>query len=80
MADQPARAKDHDPGSRILDHARAHARRREPLSAARRGRNLTAAIPAMASISRCLHHCNLCVRACREVQVNDVNGMAGASP
>jgi formate dehydrogenase major subunit len=33
--------------------------------------------PAMrVSLDACIH-CNLCVRACREVQVNDVIGMAG---
>ena len=33
--------------------------------------------PAMAvHLDACIH-CNLCVRACREVQVNDVIGMAG---
>ena len=33
--------------------------------------------PAMAvNLDACIH-CNLCVRACREVQVNDVIGMAG---
>src|SRR5207237_2902750 len=33
--------------------------------------------PAMAvQLDACIH-CNLCVRACREVQVNDVIGMAG---
>jgi formate dehydrogenase major subunit len=29
------------------------------------------------NLDACIH-CNLCVRACREVQVNDVIGMAGA--
>ncbi len=34
--------------------------------------------PAMAvNLQECIH-CNLCVRACREVQVNDVIGMAGS--
>ncbi|VAV92792.1 Tungsten-containing formate dehydrogenase alpha subunit [hydrothermal vent metagenome] len=34
--------------------------------------------PAMAvNLDACIH-CNLCVRACREVQVNDVIGMAGS--
>ena len=28
------------------------------------------------NLDACIH-CNLCVRACREVQVNDVIGMAG---
>ena len=35
--------------------------------------------PAMAvNLDACIH-CNLCVRACREVQVNDVIGMAARS-
>ena len=40
-------------------------------------RRPTAAISAMAvNLDACIQ-CNLCVRACREVQVNDVIGMAG---
>ena len=40
-------------------------------------RRPTAATPAMAvNLDACIQ-CNLCVRACREVQVNDVIGMAG---
>ncbi len=36
--------------------------------------------PAMAvNLDACIH-CNLCVRACREVQVNDVIGMAFRGP
>ncbi len=31
------------------------------------------------NLDACIH-CNLCVRACREVQVNDVIGMAGPRP
>jgi len=51
MADQPARAKTHDPRFRILDHGGAHARRRRAAFRARRGRNLTAAIQPWRSIS-----------------------------
>ena len=40
-------------------------------------RRPTAAIVGMAvNLDACIQ-CNLCVRACREVQVNDVIGMAG---
>ena len=44
--------------------------------APRPGPGRTSAIPAMAvQLDACIQ-CNLCVRACREVQVNDVIGMA----
>ena len=43
----------------------------------RRAAGLDISHPAMAvNLDACIH-CNLCVRACREVQVNDVIGMAG---
>jgi len=75
MADQPERAKAHDPGSRLwqtadeLDIASSRfPKRSTPLA--------DASHPAMAvNLDACIH-CNLCVRACREVQVNDVIGMA----
>ncbi len=76
LADQPERSVAHDPESelwKIVD--------RQKLT---KGRFPTDARPepdrshpAMAvNLDACIH-CNLCVRACREVQVNDVIGMAG---
>jgi formate dehydrogenase major subunit len=76
MADQPRRDAAHDPSSRFWRWAewvgvagsRFHGRTapRPDLSH-----------PAMrVNLDACIH-CNLCVRACREVQVNDVIGMAG---
>ena len=76
VADQPQRADAHDPGSRLWDWAqrmeveasRFPARDQPPADWSH---------PAMAvQLDACIQ-CNLCVRACREVQVNDVIGMAG---
>ena len=78
-ADQPTGAAAHDAGSpyrrwadrvgvsgsRLPPHGDAHAPPRD------------LSHPAMAvNLDACIH-CNLCVRACRDVQVNDVIGMAG---
>jgi formate dehydrogenase major subunit len=76
MADQPARAKTHDPGSEFWTMAE-----RTQVDASRFPRAARPqpdrSHPAMAvNLDACIH-CNLCVRACREVQVNDVIGMAG---
>ncbi len=76
LADQPERETAHDPQSKFWNWADkmgigasqfpAHGR-----IAADRSH------PAMAvNLDACIQ-CNLCVRACREVQVNDVIGMAG---
>jgi formate dehydrogenase major subunit len=76
VGDQPDRAAAHDPDSRLWQWADAL-----ELSESRfPQRNAPApdrSHPAMAvQLDACIH-CNLCVRACREVQVNDVIGMAG---
>jgi formate dehydrogenase major subunit len=77
VSDQPARETSHDPASKFWNWAgkmgvevgRFPERARQP--AADRSH------PAMAvNLDACIQ-CNLCVRACREVQVNDVIGMAG---
>ena len=75
LADQPARQRAHDPDSlfwRWSDDIGLVASRFP-------GRDTPApdtSHPAMAvNLDACIH-CNLCVRACREVQVNDVIGMA----
>src|SRR5579885_2314476 len=77
LADQPARAKAHDPNSRFWawadrlgqDSSRFAPRASEPA-------------PDKSHVAMAVHldaciECTLCVRACREVQVNDVIGMAG---
>jgi formate dehydrogenase major subunit len=76
ISDQPERATAHDPASKFWASADRmgiavsrfpHDRRPAP----------DRSHPAMAvNLDACIH-CNLCVRACREVQVNDVIGMAG---
>ncbi|MGA8226954.1 MAG: 2Fe-2S iron-sulfur cluster-binding protein, partial [Xanthobacteraceae bacterium] len=76
VADQPARAATHDPGSEFWAMAA-----RTQVDASRFPRAARPqpdrSHPAMAvNLDACIH-CNLCVRACREVQVNDVIGMAG---
>ena len=75
MADQPAREQAHDPNSRFWDWAdrMGVAGSRFP---ARDGVAPDSSHSAIAvNLDACIH-CNLCVRACREVQVNDVIGMA----
>ncbi|MCZ6509981.1 MAG: 2Fe-2S iron-sulfur cluster-binding protein, partial [Alphaproteobacteria bacterium] len=76
LADQPARDTAHDPQSKFwqwsdrmgISASRLPARETPPADSSH---------PAMAvNLDACIH-CNLCVRACREVQVNDVIGMAG---
>ncbi len=76
VADQPARDRAHDPDSRFWRWAD-----RLGVAASRFAQRATPAPdsshPAMrVNLDACIH-CNLCVRACREVQVNDVIGMAG---
>ncbi|MBV9523923.1 MAG: molybdopterin-dependent oxidoreductase, partial [Alphaproteobacteria bacterium] len=74
-ADQPSRDNAHDPNSRFWSWAD-----RVEVTTSRFPRDRRPAPdrshPAMAvQLDACIH-CNLCVRACREVQVNDVIGMA----
>ncbi len=75
IADQPERPVAHHPESRFWQWAE-----RMEVRASRFPRRELPATdlshPAMAvNLDACIH-CNLCVRACREVQVNDVIGMA----
>ena len=76
LADQPPREEAHDPDSELWKIVN-----RQKIEPGRFPRRATPAPdrshPAMAvNLDACIH-CNLCVRACREVQVNDVIGMAG---
>src|SRR5580700_7447707 len=76
LADQPPREVAHDPDSELWQIVT-----RQKLTAGRFPRRAAPvpdrSHPAMAvNLDACIH-CNLCVRACREVQVNDVIGMAG---
>ena len=75
IGDQPDRAVAHDPNSRLWQWAD-----RLGVEESRFPQHFAPAPdrshPAMAvQLDACIQ-CNLCVRACREVQVNDVIGMA----
>ena len=76
VADQPARETAHDPDSKFWNWAD-----KVGISASRFPADehpvRDVSHPAMSvNLDACIE-CNLCVRACREVQVNDVIGMAG---
>ena len=76
LADQPKKLKAHDPGSLLwhwVDKSKLGASRfpaRDEMPTPDLSHNAMSV-----NLDACIH-CNLCVRACREVQVNDVIGMA----
>ena len=79
VADQPARDAAHDKSSHLWAMAdeQGVADSRFPAIEKERIPLLDDSHVAMkVNLDACIH-CNLCVRACREVQVNDVIGMAG---
>ena len=79
LADQPERDQSHDKSSHLWDMAEANG-----VSESRFPRLEEGRIPLLddshvamsVNLDACIQ-CGLCVRACREVQVNDVIGMAG---
>src|SRR5215831_3228471 len=76
LADQPGQELAHDPDSelwKIVKRQNIEPGRfpRDARPSPDRSHNAMAV-----NLDACIH-CNLCVRACREVQVNDVIGMAG---
>src|SRR3954453_755922 len=77
VADQPARTEAHDPDSKFwhwADRIEVDTSRFPALDRVNKADDFSH--PAMAvQLDACIH-CGLCVRACREVQVNDVIGMA----
>jgi formate dehydrogenase major subunit len=77
LADQPERATAHDPKSSFWSWAGKMGLSRSRFPAgARANKTADFSHPAMAvQLDACIH-CTLCVRACREVQVNGVIGMA----
>ncbi|RED11243.1 formate dehydrogenase subunit alpha [Pontivivens insulae] len=78
-ADQPEPSVAHDASSHFWDMAKMQdvSDSRFPTQDATAVPLLDASHVAMrVNLDACIH-CNLCVRACREVQVNDVIGMAG---
>ncbi|MBT53620.1 MAG: formate dehydrogenase subunit alpha [Mameliella sp.] len=79
LADQPERDAAHDKSSHLWDMAEANgvSESRFPTLEADRIPLLDDSHIAMkVNLDACIQ-CGLCVRACREVQVNDVIGMAG---
>jgi formate dehydrogenase major subunit len=75
VADQPERATSHDPTSHFWGQADFVAVSESRFPAAERW-EADISHPAMrVNLDSCIQ-CGLCVRACREVQVNDVIGMA----
>ncbi len=79
LADQPEQSTAHDKSSHFWDMAKMQdiSVSRFPAMEKERIPFLDASHMAMSvNLDSCIH-CNLCVRACREVQVNDVIGMSG---
>ena len=76
VADQPPRESSHDPNSELW-HWAEQMGQTESRFPARQTPTADNSHTAMAvNLDACIH-CTRCVRACREVQVNDVIGMAG---
>jgi formate dehydrogenase major subunit len=75
VADQPARAISHDPTSHFWAQADHVAISESRFPAAQRWEGDWSHPAMRVNLDACIQ-CNLCVRACREVQVNDVIGMA----
>jgi formate dehydrogenase major subunit len=76
LADQPAREESRDPASKFwawVDAMGISTRSRYPRAERPRPDGTHAAIAV--NLDACIN-CGLCVRACREVQMNDVIGMA----
>ncbi len=79
VADQPKQAVAHDQSSHLWSMAKQQSvsNSRFPAIEAEHVPLLDDSHVAMqVNLDACIH-CNLCVRACREVQVNDVIGMSG---
>jgi len=76
VADQPARATSHNPDSALWAWAERSGVTESRFPAMADHPENDSSHPAMrVNLDACIQ-CNLCVRACREVQVNDVIGMA----
>jgi formate dehydrogenase major subunit len=79
VTDQPAKADAHDPGSTLWHFADGMALSESRFPVHERP-SADSSHPAIAvNMDACIQ-CGLCVRACREIQVNDVIGMAGRGP
>ncbi len=74
-ADQPPRETAHDPGSKFWKWASGIGLEGSRFPAGERPEADPSHIAMRVNLDACIN-CSLCVRACREVQVNDVIGMA----
>ncbi|KQW22184.1 formate dehydrogenase [Afipia sp. Root123D2] len=75
VADQPARKTSHDPDSKFWNWADKVEVTESRFPANERWSSDTSHPAMSVNLDACIQ-CGLCVRACREVQVNDVIGMA----
>src|SRR5246127_5247402 len=75
VADQPARETSHDPESKFWHWAEKEGVTESRFPAAERWQADSSHSAMRVNLDACIQ-CGLCVRACREVQVNDVIGMA----
>jgi formate dehydrogenase major subunit len=75
IADQPARETSHDPTSQFWKQADFVHVSNSRFPTVERWQADVSHAAMRVNLDSCIH-CNLCVRACREVQVNDVIGMA----
>ncbi len=75
VADQPARESAHDPRSKLWGWAERLGVESSRFPAREQVAPDSSHTAIAVNLDACIH-CNLCVRACREVQVNDVIGMA----
>ena len=78
VADQPDREVAHDPNSHFWQQAETLDTLESRFPEIERSNKIDdmSHVAMAVQLDACIH-CNLCVRACREVQVNDVIGMAG---
>src|SRR3954468_4672770 len=79
LTDQPAIKVAHDPDSelwKIVNRQKIDAGRFPKRDAVEVPESDRSHVAMAVNLDACIH-CNLCVRACRECQVNDVIGMAG---
>ncbi len=75
VADQPARETSHDPSSKLWSWAEKTGVTASRFPAAERWAPDPSHAAMRVNLDACIQ-CGLCVRGCREVQVNDVIGMA----
>ncbi|MDX1738944.1 MAG: molybdopterin-dependent oxidoreductase, partial [Alphaproteobacteria bacterium] len=76
MADQPEKEVAHDPNSRFWNWASDMGVETSRFPEREKVKVDDSHVAMRVNLDACIH-CNLCVRACREVQVNDVIGMSG---